>query len=181
MDGVVLLVDDEVEITEMLGEEMQRRNIPFIVADNGKLALELIESKKPRVIVSDYKMPGLNGIELLQYLRNLKSQIPVIWVTGYADSETARRAWEMGVFHLFEKPVDIREVGLEVEKALSITPESMVSFQPTYLTDVMREKHFQKVQIEIDKALYEKVRTRCLENAISINSYVLQLLQKSVD
>ena len=180
VNRLVLLIDDEPDIVEMLSNEMKERNIPCLGASDGRMALEMIEQHKPAVIVSDYKMPGLNGIELLQFLRNLGNRAPVIWITGYADAQTASQAWSMGIFHLFEKPVDPRIVGNEVEKALSITPEQMLSFKPTYLTDALREKHFQKLQIEIDKELYEKAKKHCLDKSMSMNKFILDLISKAV-
>ena len=177
---LVLIIDDEVDIVEMLVSEMKKRGISSLGASDGRSALQIIEQNKPAVIVSDYKMPGLDGIELLHFLRNLGNHAPVIWVTGYADAETARKAWGLGVFHLFEKPADLRVLGNEVEKALSITPERILNFKPNYLTDSLREKHFQKIMIEMDQALYEKAKQLCLNNSMSLNSLVIELISKAV-
>jgi DNA-binding response OmpR family regulator len=174
--GPVLLVDDEPYIVEMLASEMQERGIEFLSTSNGNDALEMIEKKNPSVIVSDYKMPGLNGIELLKYLRNLGSHAPVIWITGNADDETRKEAWKLGAFHLFRKPFDPGEVASEIVKALRIGPDLWEGIQPTFSTEALVDLQFQKVLIEIDNMLYRKVKEHCLKNSISLNGFIINLL-----
>ncbi len=176
----VLLIDDEPGIIEILELELKGRNISYLSASDGKTALELIEQCNPAVIVSDYKMPGLDGMELLHFLRNLGNPAPVIWITAYADAKTAKEAWSLGVFHLFPKPVDPKDVGIEVEKALNVTSNDSLNLQTPYLTETLRKIHFQKLQIEIDRPLYERAKQHCLERSLSINSFILELIKNDL-
>lgn len=179
-DQSVLLVDDEPYIVEMLTTEMADRGIKFHTATNGTAALALIESEKPSVIVSDYKMPGLNGVELLRFLRNMDYTAPVIWITGNADDETRTEAWKLGVYHLFQKPFDPDEVANEIVRALEIGPKLWQELQPTFFTQRAMGKTHQKILLELEKSLYEKCKEHCLQNSISLNSFISQLIEKSV-
>ncbi len=176
----VLLIDDEPYVLEMLATEMKERGIEYRCASDGNEALALIEKERPAVIVSDYKMPGLNGIELLRFLRNLKTNVPVIWVTGNADDETMREAWRLGVYHLFQKPFEPEEIADEVANALQITPELWLRLQPKFLTEAYVDKHIQKIQLELDKNLYQALKEHCLKKSISLNSYINDLLRTSL-
>ncbi len=125
-------------------------------------------------------MPGLNGVEFLRFLRNLNVSVPVIWITGNADEETMKEAWRLGVFHLFQKPFDPEEVANEILNALKVDPELWVRLQPKFLTEAYVDKHFQKIQVELEKDLYQKVKEFCLKNSISLNNFVSDALRKAM-
>ncbi|MGZ3794414.1 MAG: response regulator, partial [Bdellovibrio sp.] len=167
-------------VIEMLATELKEHGIDFLSATDGNTALALIEKEKPSVIVSDYKMPGLNGIELLRFLRNLNITVPVIWITGNADNETMSDAWKLGVFHVFQKPFDPEEVIKEVLKALVVSPDFWLEFKPTFLNEAFMNKHFKRVQIDIEKDLYQEIKQRCLKDSISLNNFINNLLREKV-
>lgn len=176
----VLLIDDEPYVIEILAAELKDRSIDFISAMDGATALALIEKEKPSVIVSDYKMPGLDGIELLRFLRNLQINTPVIWMTGNADDKTMSDAWRLGVYHLFQKPFDPEMVANEISKALSETPEFWLEFKPNYLTEKMMDRFAKKIQIDVEMDIYEGVKRHCLNNSISFNTFINNLLRKTI-
>lgn len=176
----VLLIDDEPYIIEILSQEMKERGIECLRASNGLMALSLIEKEKPAVIVSDYKMPGLNGIELLQHLRNLQINIPVIWITGNADEQVMSEAWKLGIYHLFQKPFDPEEVANEAFSALNIDPELWARLQPKLITEAYIDKHVQKLQVELDKEVYQKLKEKCVNKSVSINLFINNLLREAV-
>ena len=176
----VLLVDDEPYIIEMLQKEMTKLGLRFFIASDGKTALSLVEKERPAVIISDYKMPGLNGMELLEFLRNLNIQSPVIWITGNADDVVISQAWKKGIFHLFDKPFDPEQVAKEVLNALDFSDEERLHRRPSFLTESFLEKHVQKLSVEIEKELYEKLREQCLKNSVSINKLITDLVKGSM-
>jgi CheY-like chemotaxis protein len=176
----VLLIDDEPYILEILSSELTLLGIKHLTASNGVTALELIEKEKPAVIVTDYKMPGLDGIQLLQFLRNLNINVPVICITGNADEETVREAWRLGVFHLFQKPFDAEAVAKKINQALKIEPELWLQLAPNFLLEVSVNKNFQKLTIEMEKDLYNLIKERCIREAISFNGFVNNLLRQAV-
>jgi DNA-binding response OmpR family regulator len=179
-DKKVLLIDDEPYMVEILVDEMNQAQIPCITASDGKKALELIESEKPSLIVSDFQMPGLNGIELLQYLRALGIGSPVIWITGNANEKIIKEAWRLGVFHIFEKPFDARDVSAEIIKALRISSDLWLTLKPKYLTDAFVSKHYAKIQIDLDKSTLDILKQRCLDDSQSINSFVNSALREAL-
>lgn len=176
----VLLIDDEPYIIELLASEMKDREIKFLCATDGNAAFKLIEQEKPAVIVTDHKMPGLSGMELLRFLRNLKINVPMIWITGNADEETMRQAWMFGVYNIFQKPFNPEVVADEISNALAIGQDAWLHMQPKFITETLLDKYIQRIQLEIDKDLYQAVKERCLENAVSLNIFINNLLREAV-
>jgi len=125
-------------------------------------------------------MPGLNGIELLQYLRALGIGSPVIWITGNASEKILKEAWLLGVFHIFEKPFDARDVSAEIIKALRISSDLWLTLKPKYLSDDFVSKHYAKLQVELDKSTLDALKQRCLDESQSINSFVNCALREAL-
>lgn len=104
-DLAVLIVDDEAALRDMLVEDFELMGAKVYSADNGLAALEVLASERIDLIISDVKMPELDGLELLKRVRAIDPRIPVvILVTGFAEC-TVERAVELGAMMLFPKPI----------------------------------------------------------------------------
>lgn len=168
----VLVVDDEVEIAEIVAEEVGVHGLKAIVCSNGKEALELIQKNIPKVIVSDYNMPGLDGLELLRFIGDLKLRIPVIWITGHADQKIYQEAWRMGVHEFITKPFDVVEVADHVKAAFNLKPETNFERRPKFMND----NYFKHLEVDMEKELYEKLKAKCLNENISMSRFITSLL-----
>jgi CheY-like chemotaxis protein len=175
-----MIIDDEVYNVEMIVSEMKDRGIDYVAVFDGKDAFSMIEKEKPAVIVSDYKMPGLDGIELLRFLRNINYTAPVIWMTGNADDEIKKEAWKLGVYNIHNKPFDPELVAQDIANALEIEADYWLTNKPKFLTEKLLEKHFQKLNIELENELYQKVKTHCIENHLSLNTFISNLLNNAL-
>lgn len=169
-----LLVDDEVEIIEILADELGRRGVKCLSATNGKDALQLIESSKPDVIVSDFRMPHLNGMDLLEFLSDLKIRTPVIWLTAYAQQEAFREAWRLGVYDFYEKPFRATEIADHVIAAASLTAEELLERKPKFLN----KGHFKQIEVDLEIELFERLKAYCLENSISLSRFIAESLSR---
>lgn len=113
----VLLVDDERELAQTLSERLQLRDMGTAVAFDGKSALKLVKEDEPEVIIIDLKMPGINGLEVLRKVKQIRPEIEVIILTGRgspADEEQCRR---LGAFGYLQKPVDIEKLSELIKDA----------------------------------------------------------------
>lgn len=119
----VLLIDDEDEILSILKETLNNMGLQVFEASNGAQALVLMEQHSFDLIVSDYNMPELDGLELLKKLRERNSFVPVIWLTGRADQKIFREAWMWGVYDFFAKPFRLEDFEQSVLAALSFGKE----------------------------------------------------------
>ena len=107
--GKVLIIDDEVDVREVLKLHLSEENYQIIEAENGEEAIELLNSGDNMinvgVILCDIRMPKVNGIECIQYLRKEAPGIPIVVVTGFNDPELMRGLLKIGVKDYLVKPV----------------------------------------------------------------------------
>ena len=103
----VLLVDDEREFVQTLSERLQMRAVGTHVVYDGKHALDIVEDEDLEVMVLDLKMPGVDGYEVLEKVKNTKPGIEVIILTGHGSDEDRKRCMELGAFAYLQKPMDI--------------------------------------------------------------------------
>lgn len=169
----IVIVDDEPSICEILCESFSENGYQCLTAHNGRAALELIESSQPDLIISDYQMPGLNGMELLRFTRDLSLTTPIIWVTAHASPEMFREAWRLGIYDFFEKPFKIGQVVEMGIEALKLSPEELILHRPKFLN----QGFFEEVRIELDKESFQKIRKHCLGASVSISRYLAELVQ----
>lgn len=120
MSKRVLLVDDEPVILVALAMLVQMRGWTPLVAHTGAEALALVGSAD--VVVTDYCMPQMNGLELLRAIREGGRRTPVVLLTGHGSAGFAERAREAGAFTIVAKPFDVDRVALAIERALELTP-----------------------------------------------------------
>jgi FixJ family two-component response regulator len=104
---LIAVVDDEREITELLEDEL-KSDFQVIQFNVPLRFIEAIKSNliQPAVLVTDLKMPTINGLEMLKQLNEIGFSVPTIMFSGYLDKEDAIKALELGVIHILEKPID---------------------------------------------------------------------------
>ncbi|RJX20831.1 MAG: sigma-54-dependent Fis family transcriptional regulator [Desulfobulbus sp.] len=104
---LVLIVDDEPDMLHMLKLVVARQcDCEVILASSGRMALKELESNRPDVVVTDIKMPDLDGLQLLKKINSLDSTISVIIMTGYGTIEMAVQALKDGAYDFLQKPFD---------------------------------------------------------------------------
>ncbi len=127
MSKKVLFVDDDLRIAELFKNySIEYSNVTITCAQNGIQALELVKKEFFDAIVTDIKMPKMDGIEFVSCMRALGIQTPVLFLTGYGDKESAIRAVKLGAVDFIEKPVSIDIVFVSLQKAIL---ESEVSYE----------------------------------------------------
>ena len=114
----ILVVDDQETNRVTLERILRRENWSVRQAQDGQVALEKVRESPPDVIVTDLKMPGLNGLELLKAVRALHPEIEVILMTAYGTVETAVDAMKVGAYDYVTKPLKRSEIVSSVAKAL---------------------------------------------------------------
>ena len=118
----VLLIDDEVEFTELLAERMRVRDMDVDTADSGDKAIELVKGKYYDAIILYLAMPGMDGIETLKQILSDSPDQQVILLTGHATVPQSVEAIKHGAVEFLEKPPDIDHlIGLVREAQMKKT------------------------------------------------------------
>ena len=113
----VLLVDDEVELTQSLARVLGRRGLRVTTASNGSEALELFRERRFDLVVLDVKMPQLGGVEVLRRIKGVDPSVEVILLTGHPSVRTAVEGLESGAFDYLLKPPEIETLLAKLEQA----------------------------------------------------------------
>jgi two-component system NtrC family response regulator len=116
----ILIVDDEKNYLVVLKELLSEENYEVITAENALQALEIFKESDLDLVLTDMKMPKIDGIELLESIRSINSEIPVIIMTAYATVEKAVKAMKKGAFDYVTKPFQNEELKLTVRKAIDL-------------------------------------------------------------
>ncbi len=115
----VLIVDDEPDVRGMFERFLSRKGFLVTTAQNALEAVRICRRQPPDVILTDYTMPEMNGIELLREIRKFQPELPVILMSGTADMKTAVTALKEQAFDFLSKPVDSAELLAILGQALS--------------------------------------------------------------
>jgi two-component system nitrogen regulation response regulator GlnG len=116
----VWVIDDDHSIRWVLEKALQRDNFLVATFDSGNGVLAALEKGEPDAIVADIRMPGINGLELLKYLRENAPSLPVIIMTAHSDLDSAVSAYQGGAFEYLPKPFDVDEAVALVKRACDL-------------------------------------------------------------
>src|SRR5476649_510505 len=115
----ILVIDDEAAIRDSLRMTLEYEGYEFIGAATGQEGLALAEREAPDLVLLDVKMPGMDGIEVLDRLRTLNEALPVVVVSGHGTISTAGEATKKGAFDFIEKPFASERVLVSLRNALA--------------------------------------------------------------
>lgn len=118
----LLIVDDEPKIRSMLTGCLEQDGLTITTAASGDEAVKLIAQDPPQLMIVDMKMPGLNGLEVLQQVRNHTPPIGVFLLTGFDDDTIEQQARELGALGVIHKPPVFAEVRQLIKDAIATLP-----------------------------------------------------------
>ncbi|RON09448.1 sigma-54-dependent Fis family transcriptional regulator [Pseudomonas brassicacearum] len=114
----ILVVDDEPKLCDLLASALSQNDIQVFTASNGLHALKVLEQEDIDLVISDWRMPGMDGPQLLAEIKVRFPQLPVIVMTAYSTVKNAVQSMRNGAFDYIAKPFDIDELDITVSKAL---------------------------------------------------------------
>ena len=109
MKNKILVIDDEIGPRESL-RILFKDNYDVLVASNGEEGIQAIKKDPPDLVILDLKMPGMDGIEVLQKIKAINPKAKVIILTGYGSPEITQQAQRLGAILCLNKPFDIFEI-----------------------------------------------------------------------
>ncbi len=115
---LVLIVDDEAGIRESLSGIFEDEGYDILTAKSGEEAIKLFKDNSPDLILLDIWLPGIDGVQTLQEIKAINSDIPVIMISGHGNIELAVKAVKMGAYDFLEKPLALEKVLLVSKRAI---------------------------------------------------------------
>src|SRR6266513_2538561 len=161
----LLIVDDELGMRQFLTHLFQREGHNVRAAANGQEAMELLRAAPSDLVISDVRMPDMNGIELLRTARELSPDIEVVMMTAFANVDSAREAFLLGAYDFVQKPFDNDLLKETVARALE-------------KISLIKEK---QALLEENKVLIQGQRTRGKLNNIIGKSAKMQALYQMIE
>ena len=126
----ILVVDDDENLRWVLKTQLEDMGYSVSTAIDGEQALAAIERELPALILTDLKMPGLSGLELLDRIRADYPEMPVVIITAFATIQNAVQAMRAGAYDYLTKPIDYDELALVVTPRARTFPADCRSAQP---------------------------------------------------
>ncbi len=138
MSEKILIADDEPSNRKILTQELAHKGFVIDTACGGREALTKIQSAPPDLVILDYMMPDLNGLEVLKELRGKGNDTPVIMITAYGSVERAVEAMKAGAYDFITRPFDPDHIDLIVRKALE---RQTLKLTVEVLTEEVRDRY----------------------------------------
>jgi len=162
----ILVVDDKLESLEFITEYLLRPNgyVPLVAA-NGREGLKMALAERPDLMILDFKMPGISGLEVLRDLREKQADIPVILMTAYGSEDDIVTAFRLGAKDYLSKPFRIEEMLAAIERVLS---ERRQLEERTHLQREL-EEHVKELTTLYGSNV-ELVLNRIVEAAVSVSA-----------
>jgi signal transduction histidine kinase len=141
MEKTILLVDDEIDIREVLSLALADMGYKVYEAENGDQALRIFKEVQPAIVLTDIKMPGMDGIELLEKVKHENPAAEVIMITGHGDMDLAIRSLKYEATDFITKPinVDVLEIAVQRAREKIITGQKLREYTEN-LERLVREK-----------------------------------------
>ena len=114
----LLIVDDERSICDILGQYLRMKGYTVLVTRSAEEAVNVIKQETIDLVISDIKMPGMSGVDLLKWIREYNRTLPVLLTTGFPTLDSAIEALKLGAFDYLTKPFHLEEIGEKIKRAL---------------------------------------------------------------
>lgn len=138
----ILIIDDDKIISLMLKKMLLKDGYTVIEAEDGEHGLELVRKEHPDLVITDFQMPGIDGLEVLSEIQKLKTNLPVILLTGFGDVVLTIKSIQLGAFDYLEKPISPVQLKSTIQLALNSVKNS------NNLTEVFHSDISSKSMIE---------------------------------
>jgi two-component system NtrC family response regulator len=136
--GRILIVDDKANIREVLSAILMEEGYEVAASSNGNQALEEIAKVLPDIIITDIRMPGMDGIDFLKAIKEMDMDIPVVLITAYGSIESAVEAIKIGAYDYLTKPINHEKLKIIIQRALE---QRKYILENKYLRRELQEKY----------------------------------------
>ena len=138
-ERTVMLVDDDISFLENMkdGLEYSIENLKLITHTNAEDAWKSLGKNAVSLLITDQQLPGMSGVELVNLVDKKYPAIPIILITAYGTPKLKNRAMDTGAIKIFDKPIDLKEIIIEIEKGLELSENALTSIRKMSLATVL--------------------------------------------
>ena len=115
----ILIIDDEHLNRVVLKQTLNKEGYQIIEAEDGEKGIQLLKTENPDLVLTDFRMPGMNGLEVLEEVHKINSRVPVILLTAFGDVALTIKSIQVGAFDYIEKPFNPTQLKITVHNALN--------------------------------------------------------------
>ncbi|MEW5842750.1 MAG: sigma-54 dependent transcriptional regulator [Bacteroidota bacterium] len=154
----ILVIDDDDSIRETLTNLLTRLNYIVFSASNGRMGIDIVKKEQPDLVISDLRMPQLDGLEVLEELQKYDPQIRVIIITAHDDMLTTIQAMQKGAYDFIEKPIEIERLKISIKRALQ--NKKLSEKIETIISDQTSSNRFESTLVgksQIMREVYKKI------------------------
>ncbi len=166
-DYNLLIIDDEQSQRELLEGYLKKKGFNVYTADSGSEGIKIVNENSVDIIFSDYKMPEMTGLEVLEKVLKINPEINFVIITAYGTVENAVRAMRVGAYDYISKPVDLDELDLLIER---IIERKNLKSENQFLKTQLQKKHNLTSVISQSSAMEEilSVASRAAESKATV-------------
>ena len=113
----ILLIEDDEVARKQLAKIIKKEGFDILIAEDGNVGLEIFKKELPEIVITDLKMPGVDGIEVMHTIKRMSPNVQIILVTAYGEAETAIYALREGALDYIKKPIDLNLLLLALGRA----------------------------------------------------------------
>lgn len=175
----ILIVDDEVDVGMLISNFFNKRGFQAISLENGLLGLRLLLRERFDVLISDIKMPRMDGIEFSKRAKQIDPNMVVILLTGYGSLETAQEAIKIGVKDYLTKPVDIEQLLVSVNEGLRLAEIQKKNF--SHYHKLVQSLNKEKDALDAAKENFLALLSHELRTPVTVISEAFSILKEAVD
>ena len=175
MNYRLLIVDDEPKVLKAIERQLLDFDIDVITAENPREAMKIISNNVIDILITDQKMPGVSGLELVSFCQTESPSTVLILMSGYADHEIFIHAINNGhIFYFIKKPWEIKELVSALEKAISYKK------QAEYKEHVIKSYLMDKTKWMAEISKYNELTAKNAENIISAFKKIIEVKDKEL-
>lgn len=145
IDSSILFIDDELDLLEVLTFQLKDYVKDTTTASSAAEGIKVLETKNIDLVVTDFKMPDMNGVEFIAAMRKIQPSLPILMLTGFKEETAILKALNEDLFDVVEKPVRPEALMLRIQNAL------LQGYLLDQLTVRYQEKMSQKERLEYEK------------------------------